>query len=95
MKTRIETLDEFLAADPNDSFSRYALALELEKENRAGEAISHLQEVIAGDERRHLCLPTASRQRCLRSQAYLNAIEPKGCCGHRRLVVLPRYGSSS
>jgi thioredoxin-like negative regulator of GroEL len=50
MKTRRERLEEFLAADPQDSFSRYALALELEKENRPGEAISHLQEVIARDE---------------------------------------------
>jgi tetratricopeptide (TPR) repeat protein len=49
MKTRREMLEEFLAADPNDSFSRYALALELEKENRALEAAAQLQEVIARD----------------------------------------------
>lgn len=42
-------LEEFLVADPNDSFSRYALALELEKENRAIEAAAQLQEVIARD----------------------------------------------
>ncbi|HWP45089.1 MAG TPA: tetratricopeptide repeat protein [Blastocatellia bacterium] len=49
MKTRLEMLEEFLVQDPNDSFSRYALALELEKEKREQEAISQLQEVIARD----------------------------------------------
>jgi tetratricopeptide (TPR) repeat protein len=50
MATRREMLEEFVTADPNDSFSRYALALELEKETRAGDAIAQLQEVIARDE---------------------------------------------
>jgi tetratricopeptide (TPR) repeat protein len=50
MATRREMLEEFVAADPNDSFSRYALALELEKEQRAGEAIAQLQEVLGRDE---------------------------------------------
>jgi len=49
MKTRRELLEEFVAADPNDSFSRYALALELEKERHEIEAIAQLQEVIARD----------------------------------------------
>ena len=49
MKTRREMLEEFVAQDPNDSFSRYALALDLEKEGRAMEAIPQLQEVIARD----------------------------------------------
>lgn len=49
MKTRREMLEEFVAADPADSFSRYALALELEKEARAAEATAQLQEVIARD----------------------------------------------
>jgi tetratricopeptide (TPR) repeat protein len=49
MKSRREMLEEFVAQDPNDSFSRYALALELEKEGRELEAIPHLQEVIARD----------------------------------------------
>src|SRR5688572_26405836 len=49
MKTRREMLEEFVAADPNDSFSRYALALELEKEQRALEAVAQFQEVIARD----------------------------------------------
>lgn len=42
-------LEEFVAQDPNDSFSRYALALELEKEGGAQEAVPHLREVIARD----------------------------------------------
>lgn len=49
MKSRREMLEEFLAADPADSFSRYALALELEKEQRAAEAITQLQEVLNRD----------------------------------------------
>jgi tetratricopeptide (TPR) repeat protein len=49
MKTRRELLEEFVAQDPNDSFSRYALALELEKENKIGEALPQLREVIARD----------------------------------------------
>jgi tetratricopeptide (TPR) repeat protein len=49
MKTRREMLEEFVAADPADSFSRYALALELEKAGLAAEATAQLQEVIARD----------------------------------------------
>jgi cytochrome c-type biogenesis protein CcmH/NrfG len=49
MKSRRETLEEFVAADPDDSFSRYALALELEKENRPADAVLQLREVIARD----------------------------------------------
>ena len=49
MKTRREILEDFVAQDPNDSFSRYALALELEKENRVSEALQQLREVIARD----------------------------------------------
>lgn len=49
MKSRKEMLEEFLTADPNDSFSRYALALELEKGLQVAEAITQLQEVIARD----------------------------------------------
>ncbi|HJQ68914.1 MAG TPA: tetratricopeptide repeat protein [Blastocatellia bacterium] len=49
MKTRREMLEEFVAADPNDSFSRYALGLELEKEQRRIEAAAQFQEVIARD----------------------------------------------
>jgi len=49
MKTRREMLEEFVAQDPNDSFSRYALALELEKESRPQEALPQLREVITRD----------------------------------------------
>lgn len=49
MPSRRELLEEFVAADPNDSFSRYALALELEKEQRQTEAIKQLEEVLARD----------------------------------------------
>lgn len=49
MKTRKETLEEFLAADPNDSFSRYALALELDKSDKRLEAAAQLREVLARD----------------------------------------------
>jgi cytochrome c-type biogenesis protein CcmH/NrfG len=49
MKTRREMLEEFVAQDPNDPFSRYALALELEKEGNAQGAVPQLQEVIARD----------------------------------------------
>jgi thioredoxin-like negative regulator of GroEL len=49
MKSRKETLEEFVAADPDDSFSRYALALELEKEGREADAVVQFREVIARD----------------------------------------------
>ncbi|MEN3333002.1 MAG: hypothetical protein V7641_2367 [Blastocatellia bacterium] len=49
MKSRREMLEEFLAADPADVFSRYALALELEKAQRPAEAIAALREVIGRD----------------------------------------------
>lgn len=49
MKSRKETLEEFVAVDPGDSFSRYALALELEKEGYDAEAVLQFREVIARD----------------------------------------------
>lgn len=49
MKSRKEILQEFLAEDPGDLFSRYALALELEKEGRDQEAIAQFQEAIGQD----------------------------------------------
>lgn len=49
MKSRKEMLEEFLAADPADLFSRYALALELEKEQRPADAIAQLHQVIERD----------------------------------------------
>lgn len=49
MKTRKELLEEFVDQDPDDSFSRYALALELEKEGGIDGAVPQLQEVITRD----------------------------------------------
>lgn len=49
MKSRRETLEEFLAGDPGDLFSRYALALELEKEGLDEEAISQFREALERD----------------------------------------------
>lgn len=49
MKTRRKLLEEFVAQDPNDAFTRYALALELEKDNAVEEAVSQLKEVISRD----------------------------------------------
>jgi tetratricopeptide (TPR) repeat protein len=46
---RREKLEEFVAVDPFDSFSRYALALELEKEGEDGDAVLQFREVIARD----------------------------------------------
>jgi thioredoxin-like negative regulator of GroEL len=42
-------LEEFVGQDPDDSFSRYALALELEKEGSEQAAVPQLREVIARD----------------------------------------------
>ena len=49
MKSRREMLEEFLAADAADLFSRYALALELEKEQRPTEAVAELRAVLERD----------------------------------------------
>jgi predicted Zn-dependent protease len=49
MNSRKEKLQEFVAADPADSFSRYALALELEKGGEDQEAVLQFREVIARD----------------------------------------------
>jgi len=49
MKSRKETLEEFVAVDPNDSFSRYALALELEKEGEEANAVAQFRQVIDRD----------------------------------------------
>lgn len=49
VSSRREKLEEFVAADASDSFSRYALALELEKEGEADNAVLQFREVIARD----------------------------------------------
>lgn len=46
MQTRKERLLEFLARDPNDSFTRYALALELANEGNTEEAILTFQLLL-------------------------------------------------
>ena len=49
MNTRIETLESFVAGDPDDSFSRYALALEFVKAGRNEDAALHFKEVLKRD----------------------------------------------
>ncbi len=46
---RIETLKGLIAQDPNDSFSRYALALEYSGINEPATAIELLEELIKLD----------------------------------------------
>lgn len=48
---RIEKLKESLKKDPNDSFSRYALALEYKSSGDFQNSINILTEVIQRDER--------------------------------------------
>ena len=43
---RIEMLKQFLADDPGDDFSEYALALEFEKSGLRNEAISHFENIL-------------------------------------------------
>ena len=47
--SRIDTLKGFLADDPGDSFSRYALALEYIKIERFGEAVSEFESIGRND----------------------------------------------
>jgi Tfp pilus assembly protein PilF len=47
--TRLEKLQEFLKADPNDSFTRYAIGLEYRSMNDIPKAIESLEEVVASD----------------------------------------------
>jgi tetratricopeptide (TPR) repeat protein len=47
--SRIEKLKEFLAADPNDSFVRHALALEYVKIGETAEARRLFEEILARD----------------------------------------------
>ncbi len=43
---RIETLKQYLADDPTDDFSQYALALEFEKLGNIADAISNLEQIL-------------------------------------------------
>jgi len=45
-KSRMESLKEMLEKEPGDSFLNYAIALELEKENKILEAASILEKII-------------------------------------------------
>jgi tetratricopeptide (TPR) repeat protein len=49
MNNRTEILEQFVEEDPNDSFSRYALALELEKAGDREAAVGQLREVLERD----------------------------------------------
>lgn len=49
MKTRKERLLEFLEKDPDDSFSRYAFALELVAEGQTDEAIKTFRTLLEMD----------------------------------------------
>ena len=46
-KTRREVLEEFVAANPNDAFTRYALAMECAKTGDSEAAISHFRQLLA------------------------------------------------
>ncbi len=47
--SRLDTLKKFLEAEPNDSFTMYAIALEYASMNNLPEAIARLEEVLAID----------------------------------------------
>ena len=46
---RIDKLKEFLAKDPNDSFTRYALALEYAGHGETEQAVLMLEELVQHD----------------------------------------------
>lgn len=45
-KSRLETLQEFLAANPNDSFVQYGLAQEHLRSGHAAEAVALFQDLL-------------------------------------------------
>jgi tetratricopeptide (TPR) repeat protein len=49
MSTRLDEMLRFLEQDPNDSFARYAVALELRSQKRIDEAIEQLEELRRRD----------------------------------------------
>jgi tetratricopeptide (TPR) repeat protein len=49
MNERARTLATFLAADPSDLFSRYALAMEYRKEGMFPECVAELRKVLKLD----------------------------------------------
>ena len=48
-KTRRQKLEEFLARDPNDAFSRYGIALECVREGDLAAAESHFRTLLQGN----------------------------------------------
>lgn len=51
LRPRLEALEKFLAEDPDDSFTRYALALECASAGDAARAVALLQETVERDPR--------------------------------------------
>jgi Tfp pilus assembly protein PilF len=49
MNERVRTLTTFLAADPSDLFSRYALAMEYRKDGLLTECVTELRRVLKLD----------------------------------------------
>ena len=47
--SRLAKLQQFLASDPNDSFTQYAIGLEYAKENKYSDAIRTLEELRERD----------------------------------------------
>lgn len=47
--SRVETLRQFLEEAPDDSFSRYALAMEYAKLGRLNEAVQEYRTVVSND----------------------------------------------
>jgi len=43
---RLQQLEEMLAQEPDDAFTRYALALELKKHGRINDALDQFEQVI-------------------------------------------------
>ncbi|MFQ5798035.1 MAG: tetratricopeptide repeat protein [Bacteroidota bacterium] len=48
-KSRFEALKEFLAQDPNDSFTRYALAMEYVGQHELAKAVEQLEDLLGRD----------------------------------------------
>ena len=46
-KTRLEVLEEFIAANRSDAFARYGLALECAKGGDADTALEHFRQLLA------------------------------------------------
>lgn len=48
-KSRFEALQEYLAQDPNDSFTRYALAMEYVGQHEVAKAVEQLEDLLNRD----------------------------------------------